>query len=95
MPVNKSEIQEEFYDIRVNKTDTLFLKRIYQNKDGPVLFFLHGSIENGRIFYSNSGKGLAPFLLLTVFVFVLSPLGCFVQVLVVKIVRLVFCYVPW
>lgn len=27
----------------------------------PILF-IHGAIENGRIFYSDSGKGLAPFL---------------------------------
>jgi pimeloyl-ACP methyl ester carboxylesterase len=32
-----------------------------QNPGTPV-FMLHGSIENGRIFYSNSGKGFGPFL---------------------------------
>ena len=30
--------------------------------DGPVLLLLHGAIENGRIFYSRSGRGLAPWL---------------------------------
>lgn len=28
----------------------------------PPLLLVHGSIENGKIFYSGSGKGLAPFL---------------------------------
>lgn len=28
----------------------------------PVCFLLHGAVENGKIFYSKSGKGLAPFL---------------------------------
>lgn len=30
--------------------------------DPPSVFMLHGAIENGRVFYSHSGKGLAPFL---------------------------------
>ncbi|MGV3523341.1 MAG: alpha/beta fold hydrolase [Candidatus Sericytochromatia bacterium] len=30
--------------------------------DAPVAFLLHGAIENGRIFYSAKGRGLAPFL---------------------------------
>ncbi|MEA5446695.1 alpha/beta fold hydrolase [Gammaproteobacteria bacterium AB-CW1] len=30
--------------------------------EGQVLFLLHGAIENGRIFYSRSGRGLAPWL---------------------------------
>ena len=29
---------------------------------GTPAFLLHGAIENGRVFYSNSGRGLAPFL---------------------------------
>ena len=29
---------------------------------GLPVFLVHGAIENGRIFYSQSGKGLAPFL---------------------------------
>lgn len=28
----------------------------------PPLLLIHGSIENGKIFYSGSGKGLAPYL---------------------------------
>ena len=48
--------------IPINKTDTLHLQRIYKNPDGDPVFMLHGSIENGKIFYSNSGKGFAPYL---------------------------------
>jgi len=40
----------------------LHFKRIYKHKTGKAIFLLHGSIEDGRIFYSKSGKGLAPFL---------------------------------
>ncbi|MGB3180726.1 MAG: alpha/beta fold hydrolase [Cyclobacteriaceae bacterium] len=42
--------------------ERLFIKRFCGSADGPVVFMLHGSIENGRIFYSKSGKGLAPWL---------------------------------
>lgn len=52
----------ESYFIPINKTDTLHLKRIFQNPLGTPLFMLHGAVENGRIFYSSSGKGLAPYL---------------------------------
>ncbi|MFQ3212533.1 MAG: alpha-beta hydrolase superfamily lysophospholipase [Marivirga sp.] len=40
----------------------LHYKRIFKHTDGPALMLIHGSIEDGRIFYSKSGKGLAPFL---------------------------------
>ncbi len=42
--------------------DQLHLRRIWSDPRGIPLFLLHGSIENGRIFYSESGKGLGPFL---------------------------------
>lgn len=44
--------------------DTLHLARISENTAiaGDPIFMLHGAIENGRIFYSESGKGLAPYL---------------------------------
>lgn len=41
---------------------TLHLKRFYTNEAGAPVFMLHGAIENGCIFYSNSHKGLAPYL---------------------------------
>lgn len=40
----------------------LHLKRINQNPQGAPVFLLHGSMENGKIFYSKSMKGYAPFL---------------------------------
>lgn len=40
----------------------LHLKRLWTNEDAPSLFLLHGSMEDGKIFYTESGKGLAPFL---------------------------------
>lgn len=59
--INTQVKQESLY-IKLTETDTLHLKRIYQNPKGVPVFMLHGSIENGRIFYSKSGKGFAPFL---------------------------------
>jgi len=53
---------EESIFIPVNEVDQLHLKRFYSNPDGIPLFLIHGSIENGKIFYSSSGKGLAPYL---------------------------------
>lgn len=40
----------------------LHMQRYYQEKDGTPVWLVHGSVEDGRIFYSSSGKGLAPFL---------------------------------
>lgn len=32
------------------------------DSSGPAVFFMHGAVENGKIFYTESNKGLAPFL---------------------------------
>jgi predicted alpha/beta hydrolase len=40
----------------------LHLKRIYKDPQGPPVFLLHGSMENGKIFYSKSLKGYGPYL---------------------------------
>ncbi len=40
----------------------LHLKHFFGDNARESIFLLHGSIEDGRIFYSKSGKGLAPFL---------------------------------
>ena len=48
--------------IPLNNTETLHLQRIYKKPTGTPVFMLHGSIENGKIFYSKSGKGFAPYL---------------------------------
>ncbi|RDV16215.1 alpha/beta fold hydrolase [Pontibacter diazotrophicus] len=57
-----SHLQTASIYIPVTATDTLHLKRFSINKQGPPVLLVHGSIENGRIFYSKSGKGFAPFL---------------------------------
>jgi predicted alpha/beta hydrolase len=42
--------------------EILHLKRFYSNPNSTPVLMIHGSIENGKIFYSSSGKGLAPYL---------------------------------
>ena len=55
------ELKQE--SIFINVADQkLHLKRIFTDESGQPVFMVHGSIENGRIFYSESGKGLAPYL---------------------------------
>lgn len=53
---------EESIFIPVTDVDRLHIKRFYTDSSGIPLFLIHGSIENGKIFYSSSGKGLAPYL---------------------------------
>lgn len=51
------------YYISISPTEQLHLYRLYSNPNGPVVFMLHGAIENGRIFYSNDNqRGLGPYL---------------------------------
>ncbi|HYV91886.1 MAG TPA: alpha/beta fold hydrolase [Chitinophagales bacterium] len=59
---SNSVFTEESLFIPLNEKDVLHLKRFCGNQNGPVIFMLHGSVENGRIFYSKNRKGLAPFL---------------------------------
>ena len=40
----------------------LHLRHIWQKKGGTPVFMLHGVIENGLIFYTKKGKGLACYL---------------------------------
>lgn len=56
------KLQQESIFLPSTGPEVLHLKRWYTDPTGPPVFFLHGSIENGRIFYSKSGKGLAPWL---------------------------------
>ncbi len=57
-----SGVKQESHFIFLATGERLHLKRFYSDPEGPPILFLHGAIENGRIFYSNSGKGLAPYL---------------------------------
>ncbi|WP_299820399.1 alpha/beta fold hydrolase [uncultured Pontibacter sp.] len=61
--MNKSKgVQQESVFIRLNATDTLHLRRVSRQHQGPPVLLVHGSIENGKIFYTKSGKGFAPYL---------------------------------
>lgn len=57
---DKPIIQESVFT-KVGENN-LHLRRFYQNPNGRPIWMVHGSIENGHIFYSKSGKGLAPYL---------------------------------
>lgn len=57
-----SEPFQESHHIHLNGGDVLHLRRICGDPRGAPVFMLHGAIENGRIFYTESGKGLAPYL---------------------------------
>lgn len=50
------------YFIRLSKQQKLHLRHIHNQTGGPVVWMLHGAVENGRIFYTPSGKGLGPYL---------------------------------
>ncbi|WP_440056763.1 alpha/beta fold hydrolase (plasmid) [Pseudoalteromonas sp. T1lg65] len=54
--------QESLY-VDISGSDKLHLRHLYHsNRKGPAVFLLHGAVENGKIFYTESNKGLAPFL---------------------------------
>lgn len=57
------EIHRESRSIH-GKDFTLHVERIHPvpNLNSKPVLLIHGSIENGKIFYSKSNKGLAPFL---------------------------------
>ncbi|MFY8299264.1 alpha/beta fold hydrolase [Pseudoalteromonas sp. SS15] len=56
-------ITQNSHFIPFENDQVLHLRHIYnpENK-GDAVFFLHGAVENGKIFYTESNKGLAPFL---------------------------------
>lgn len=55
-------MREDALHIALDDVHRLHLRRFTGDDEGPVVFLLHGAIENGRIFYSRSGKGFAPWL---------------------------------
>ncbi|MCP5468247.1 MAG: alpha/beta fold hydrolase [Deltaproteobacteria bacterium] len=59
---DKAKLLQRSYFIKLKTGDVLHLLRIYKDKAAPAVFMLHGSISNGRVFYSKGGKGLGPFL---------------------------------
>lgn len=52
----------ELHHLRLAGGASLALRRFGGEGGGIPALLLHGAIENGRIFYSLSGKGLAPYL---------------------------------
>lgn len=52
---------QSFY-IPINEEEKLFVQRFKTIENAIPVVLIHGSIENGKIFYSQSGKGLAPYL---------------------------------
>ena len=48
--------------IELGDGSTLGVTRWPQATGAPAVLMLHGAIENGRIFHSRSGRGLAPYL---------------------------------
>lgn len=67
MLAEAKKVQSESYFVKINSTEEIHLKRFFSDGQGPPVFMVHGSIENGKIFYSSSGKGLAPYLALNGF----------------------------
>lgn len=59
--MSEQQLKNESIYIEANEQQ-LHLKRYFISPDGIPVFMLHGSIENGKIFYSKNHKGLAPFL---------------------------------
>ena len=63
-------LKEESIFIKINSefnskqtvTEELHIKHFYTDENAPPVMMIHGAIENGKIFYSSSGKGLAPYL---------------------------------
>ncbi|SCK19108.1 alpha/beta fold hydrolase [Vogesella sp. LIG4] len=57
-------IRQHDIHLPVTDRDTLYLKRFQPTRlaNAPAVLLLHGVMANGRIFYSASGKGLAPYL---------------------------------
>lgn len=54
--------QESIYIHDTDKNHQLHVRHIWQQDQGIPVLMLHGSIENGKIFYTESGKGLACYL---------------------------------
>ncbi len=56
-------VKQESILISMKGDQKLHLRHIYnKDKTGPAVFFLHGAVENGKIFYTHKNKGLAPFM---------------------------------
>lgn len=58
-----TDLQQQSLLVDLNAAQQLHLRYIAKaDATGPAVFFMHGAVENGKIFYTHSNKGLAPFL---------------------------------
>ena len=57
-----STLNSESHFIEVSGSNKIHIKQWSGGTTGEPVLMIHGSIENGRIFYSEKGKGFAPFL---------------------------------
>lgn len=61
MPNSQNILQESIF-VPLTIHAQLHLRHLQGNPEGPVAFLIHGAIENGKIFYSDRGKGFAWYL---------------------------------
>jgi predicted alpha/beta hydrolase len=52
---------QESFEVPLPDGARLAVRRFHLGAGGPPVLLLHGSVANGRVFYSRSGQGLAPF----------------------------------
>ncbi|MBV8680345.1 MAG: alpha/beta fold hydrolase [Aquitalea sp.] len=54
--------QQQDIFVPVGDTEQLYLRRIWRNDQGVPVLLVHGVMGNGRVFYSDKGRGLAHYL---------------------------------
>jgi len=57
-----AEKQQQDIYVPVGSGEQLYLRRIWRESTGEPVLLIHGVMANGRIFYSDKGKGLAHYL---------------------------------
>jgi len=55
-------MEQEHFHLQLTPEYNCAIHYFKVNKPKRVILMIHGAVENGRIFYSKNGKGLAPFL---------------------------------
>ncbi|PIQ26302.1 hypothetical protein COW36_15070 [bacterium (Candidatus Blackallbacteria) CG17_big_fil_post_rev_8_21_14_2_50_48_46] len=68
-------MQQESLFLNLSSVTALHLRHIWIQQGGPIVWMLHGAIENGKIFYTEQGKGLACFLAKAGYEVYVSDLG--------------------
>lgn len=60
--VAENSFVEVSYMVPLGKDQQLHMRHIYQDPTSPAVFLLHGLLEDGTLYYSRTGQGLAYFL---------------------------------